>query len=531
MELKGSIISFVFICVFLSCKNDHNSSELKVFHYNQPNAITSLDPAFAKSQNNIWAVHHLYDGLVRLDTGLHVLPAIARDWQLSNDGKLYTFNIRNDVLFHKNECFENKNSRKVTASDFVYSFNRLISENVNSPGSWLFKDRVVAEEPFIAIDDSTFQIRLKEAFRPFLGILTMQYCSVLPQEAIEYHGNNFRMNPVGTGPFAFKKWIEDQALFLKKNEDYFLGPSTLDGVRTSFIADRKIAFLELLNGKIEFNSGLESSFINELLTKEGNLQEKMSEKIQFIKSPYLNTEYLGINMNLAEASDLQNKKLRQALNYAINRPLMLQALRNNVGHPADAGFIPRGLPSYNPQKVRGYNYDIDKAVELLKEAGFPSGKGLAPISITTNQDYVDLTTFIAKEWEKIGIQTDIKLMESAVLRQGMRNENIPLFRASWIADYPDGESFLCMFYSKNPAPPNYTRFSNEHFDRLYEQSIIENDELKRMELYWEMDNILIEEAPVIFLFYDETALFASNKISNFETNAINLLEAYPLKHQ
>jgi len=517
------------VIIFSACSQKGDTQNYKVFHYNQINPISSLDPAFSKSQNNIWATRHLFDGLVQLDEELNVIPAIAKDWSISEDGRSYLFNLRNDVYFHDNPCFNNM-ARRVVAEDFKFSLSRIIDSDVNSPGSWLFNGKIDDSDPFVVINDSTFQINLKDPFRPFLGILTMQYCSVVPHEAVRYYGKQFMSNPVGTGPFYFKKWIENQALFLLRNEKYYEGPSQLEGVRTSFITDRKIAFLELLNGNIEYTSGLESSFINELLKSDGSLQEDKEELINYKKSPFLNSEYLGINMDMSSESSLSNKKVRQALNYAIDRELMLEVLRNNVGQPATSGFIPVGLPSHGKGKVQGYNYNLTKARLLLAEAGYPDGKGIQPITIFTNQDYVDITTFVAKEWEKIGVPTDIELMESAVLRAGMRKASIPLFRASWIADYPDGESFLCMFYSKNPAPPNYTRFSNSRFDELYEAALKETEDEKRFELYWKMEEILVDEAPVIFLFYDETAVFTTKNISGLSKNALNLLEVKQLQH-
>lgn len=530
MRFYHSFITIIAASFFISCSKKQVNEGVKVFHYNQINPISSLDPAFAKSQNNIWATRHLFDGLVQLDEDLNVIPAVAESWDISEDGKSYTFTLRDDVYFHENICFGNIKTRRVVADDIAYSLSRIIDPAVNSPGSWLFNGKVDAADPFTVLNDTIFRINLTEPFRPFLGILTMQYCSIIPHEAISYYGNQFLSNPVGTGPFYFKKWIENQALFLLRNDRYFEGSSEIEGVRTSFITDRKIAFLELLKGNIEYSSGLESSFINELLNADGTLKEDKRDKINYQKSPFLNTEYLGINMEMAQSSSLKIKEVRQALNFAIDRDLMLQVLRNNVGKPAVAGFIPRGLPSHASGHVDGYSYDLNKARTLLAKAGFPNGKGMDPLTLFTNQDYIDITTYVAKEWEKIGVRTTIELMESAVLRAGMRKSSIPFFRASWIADYPDGESFLCMFYSKNPAPPNYTRFKNDDFDLLYEEAIRESDDKKRMELYWAMERILIEEAPVIFLFYDETAVFTTKNISGLSNNALNVLEVKQLKH-
>jgi peptide/nickel transport system substrate-binding protein len=539
MNKINQILYFFFLLLFSlsSCNDPLSDPSVKVFHYNQINPISSLDPAFAKSQNNIWAINHIFNGLVQMDDSLNIKPCIATNWELLDSGRTYRFELSSEVYFHDSEVFPEGKGRVVTANDVVYSFNRLIDPAVNSPGSWLFTGKLRAENPFIAVSDSIFEMHLSTPFRPMLGILTMQYCSVVPKEGVEFYATQWRSNPVGTGPFKFKRWIENQGLYLIKNANYFesfQGEKLpyLDGVRASFITDRKTALFELLADKLEFISGIESTVIDELLTQEGQIKESRKNEIQFIKSPYLNMEYLGINHELIdENSAFYYKEIRQALNYAIDRESMLKNLRNNVGKPANSGFIPRGLPSHDPEKVKGYHYDRDKALDLLSQAGFPNGKGLEPISIYTNNDYLDLTTFIARQWEELGLIVKIELMESATLREGMRKSTIPLFRASWIADYPDEESFFCMFYSSNPPPPNYTRFKNGKFDQLYKEAIIEIDEKKRIEIYQEMDRLLIEEAPVIFLFYDETALFATNRISGFSKNAINLLQVKHLKEK
>ncbi len=530
-----ALISLIFI---MACGGDTPEvpkAEKSVFRYNQINSITSLDPAFAKSQNNIWAVDHLYNGLVQLDEQLQIKPAIAESWTVSDDGLVYTFKLRTDVTFHNNAAFADGKGRVVTAEDFVYSFNRIISDEVASPGSWIFKGNVAEVEPFKTIDKNTFELRLQKPFRPILGILTMQYCSVVPKEAIEKYGKNFRSNPVGTGPFQFKNWLENQSLFLTKNENYFEKDGAyqlpyLDAVRVNFIGDRKTAYLELMNKKLDFMSGLESSYVNELLTIDGELQKDQQKDLQFLKSPFLNTEYLGINMQFGDGKHpLRDKQVRQALNYGFDRNKMLETLRNNVGKAADAGFVPRGLPSFDNQKVKGYSYQPDKSRSLLKEAGFPNGEGLPEITLHTNKDYQDLCTFIARQWEDIGVKVNIEVIESATLRQMMTKGQTQMFRGSWIADYPDAESFFTVFYGKNPAPPNYTRFANPDFNRLYEAALKENDDQKRYDLYHQMDQILIDYAPVIFLFYDETALFADKNISGLSKNAINLLSLKKVK--
>ncbi len=530
VNIKNWILIF-FSCLFLACGNDGpDKSHLKVFHYNQPNAVTSLDPAFARSQNNIWAIDHLYNALVQLDDTLNVRPCLAKTWDLSDDGLTYIFHLRDDVYFHDDEAFPDGKGRKLVAEDVVYSLKRILDKNVGSPGGWIFKGKIAEEMAFSAANDSTFVLRLKSPFRPMMGILTMQYCSVVPREAVEHYGKTFREHPVGTGPFQFKRWMENQALFLKKNDNYFEkenGTSLpkVDGIRLSFINDRKTAYLELMNGRIDFMSGLDASFVNELLTPDGELQYNLREQLQFLKSPYLNMEYLGMNMASDDPNNpLRIKEVRQALNYGIDRELMLRTMRNNVGKAANSGFTPRGLPSHDPEVVKGYTYDPDKANQLLADAGFPNGEGLPEIKLMTNKDYEDLCTFCARQWEDLGITVKVDILESGTLREMMSKGQANFFRASWIADYPDPETFVTMFYGKHPAPPNYTQFKNAALDELYEAALLENDDAKRKAMYQEMDRILIEEAPVVFLFYDETAVFARRSVEGLSRNAVNLLK-------
>jgi oligopeptide transport system substrate-binding protein len=500
----------------------------KSFRYNQQNPITSLDPAFARTQNNIWAVDCLFNSLVQLDDNLRVQPCIAHSWNIAPDGLTYSFFLRRDVLFHDDPAFPGGKGRLLVASDVVYSFQRLLDEHWPKPGSWIFKDRILADSGFVALNDSVFQLRLKSPFQPMLQILTMQYASIVPKEACIYYGRDFRRHPVGTGPFHFKIWAENQALVVVRNEKYFEKDSSgnrlpyLDAVKTSFITDRKTAFLEFKKGTFDYFFGLESSYINELLTPEGDLQPSLASKFIFLKNPYLNAEYLGIRLD-GGSTALQQKKIRQALNYGIDRAQMLRVLRNNVGKPAYSGFTPYGLPSFDRLKVPGYGYDPVRATQLLAEAGFPQGRNLPVITLLCNADYLDLCTYLTRQWEDLGFNIQVELTETALLRERMRNGQAPFFRASWIADYPDAESFLTCFYSKNTAPPNYTHFSNTEYDRLYEAALRTTDTDQRYELYQAMDRILVEEAPVVFLFYDETAQFASKQVEGLPRNAINLL--------
>jgi len=467
-----------------------------------------------------------------MDNSLHVKPSIAHKWGISKDGENYTFYLRDDVYFHDNEHFENGKGRKVIAQDFVYSLNRISDNKTASPGAWILNN--VQENGIIALNDTTLQIKLNTPFPAFLGLLTMQYCSVLPHEIVEYYGNDFRKNPVGTGPFMFKLWKENEKLVLVKNPNYFEIDEQgnrlpyLDAISITFINDKQSEFLEFLKGNIDFISGLNAANKDELITKSGKLNPKYSDKIKMINQPYLNTEYLGFMVDSSKSSDTENpvfnKKIRQAINYGFDRAKMMKFLRNNIGTPAINGFIPKGLPAFSDSIIY-YSYNPDKTRELLKEAGFPNGEGLKPITLTTTNDYLDLCEYIQQQLSQFGIVINIDVSTGATFREQVANSKLEFFRGSWIADYPDAENYMALFYSENKSPsgPNYTQYQNDIFDKLYINSLNEIDDSKRNLIYREIDKQIMNDAVVVPLYYDEVILFTNLTISGLESNPMNLL--------
>lgn len=530
------LFSLLFLLVLVSsCSKDNSLKDKKVFRYNESANISSLDPAFAKDQAMIWANLQLFNGLVQLDSALNIKPSIAKSWEISQDGLTYTFILRSDVLFHNHNLFNNK-KRKVIASDFVYSFNRIVDEKIASPGAWIFNSVVKKEGKFafLAKNDTTFQIILKDAFSPFLGLLTMPYASVVPKEIVEHYGQDFRKNPIGTGPFYFKMWKEGVKLVLLKNENYFEKDHQgnplpyLDAVNISFIIDKQSVFLEFVKGNIDFISGIDANYKDEVLTRKGELQEKYKNKINLITQPYLNTEYLGFLVDKTKSPNhnpLLNKKIRQAINYGFDRKKMIKYLRNNIGLAAENGIIPKGLAGFDTNNHCGYSYNPQKAKQLLNEAGYPNGKGLPPISLATTSTYLDLCKYIQQQLNLLGFDIKIDVTPPGALREQIAQSKTMWFRGSWIADYPDAENYLSLFYSPNfcPKGPNYTHFSNKSFDLLYEKAKKETTLQKRTELYKQMDKLIMEQAPIVVLYYDQVLRFTQKNINGLSSNPMNLL--------
>ncbi len=509
-----------------SCqKKQSNFTENQVFRYNEHSNITSLDPAFSRKQAEIWAVNQLFNGLVQLDDSLQVKPDIAKSWNYYNKGKTLDFILRDDVFFHKHVVFGNDSTRRVKAIDFEFSFNRLLDKNVASPGKWVLNN--VAS--FKAINDTIFRINLKQEFPPFLGLLTMKYCSVVPKEIVNYYGNDFRSNPIGTGPFYKKIWIENTKLVLRKNPLFFEEYNNeklpfLEAVAITFLPDKQSEYLQFIQGNLDMLSSIDASYKDDLLNEIGVLREKHQDDFMMQKSPYLNTEYLGFYTKISKEYPTSNILIRKAINYGFDRKKMITFLRNGIGIPAINGFVPKGLPSFNAMK--GYDYEPEKAKKLIEQYKLETGIENPEVILTTNAQYLDLCEFIQQEMSNLGLKMKVEVVPPSVLRQAKSKGELPMFRASWIADYPDAENYLALFYSKFKTPngSNYTHFSNSFFDKLYEQSISTVKNSKRHELYQKMDSIIIAEAPVVPLYYDEVTLFSQKNIKNLNVNPINLLK-------
>ena len=524
----GAVLLLISGCGAVSKKDK------KIFHYNEHSGISSLDPAFAKAQATMWPAHQLFNTLVEVDDSLRIVPSLAKSWDISEDRLSYIFHLRDDVFFHDDEAFENGKGRRLTAHDIVYSLGRIIDRNTASPGAWIFNGKVDPGDPFIAIDDTTFRLKLISPYNPILGILSMQYCSIVAKEAVEKYGNNFRRHPVGSGPFRFVAWEEGQALVLAKNDHYFEFDSLgnrlpyLDGIKISFYDSKATEFLMFRQGKLDFINDIDASFKDEILTKKGTLREDWENKVRLSVHPYLNVEYLGIlvdtNNVLVKNSPVAMKKVRQAINYGFDRRKMILYLRNSLGTPAESGFVPKGLPSFNEQSVKGYHYDPAKSRQLLAEAGFPNGKGLPVIKLLTIALYSDMGDFIAKQLGDIGIPVQVETVQKALLLDMTSNSRALFFRGSWIADYPDAENYLSVFYSRNPAPPNYTRYNNPKFDALFEKALVEENDSARYKLYQQADQLVLEDAPVVPLWYDKAIHLVNPDVKGFDPNALNLLE-------
>jgi peptide/nickel transport system substrate-binding protein len=521
------------------------ADERRVFRYNQPEALTSLDPAFTRNQANIWAVSQLYNGLLELDSTLQPAPALARRYSISPDGKTYTFWLRPRVRFQDNEVFADGKGRSVQAADFVYSFKRLLDAKTASPGGWIFRGKVledskgnISDTCFVAANDSTLRIHLKEPFIPFLSILTMPYAFVVPHEAVEKYGKDFREHPVGTGPFQFKLWDTGNVLLLHRNPSYWRRDAQdrplpyLDAVQISFIADRKTEFLTFLQGKLDFLSGIREGSRDLVMNTDGTVRADFKGRFTVQKAPYLNTEYLGFQLDstnltgeqAAQGRALRDRRVRQALNYALNKPELTAYVLNHVGLPGTSGFVPAALPSFSLTKVPGYTYQPQRARQLLASAGYGQGRPLR-LRLSTVAERKAVAEYLQKNWADVGVQVQIDINQAATQQELVDNGRAAFFSKSWLGDYPDAENYLSLFYSPNfsPGGPDKTHFKSAAYDALYNQARREQGAARRTALYQEMDRLIVTESPVISLYYDEVIRLTQNNVRGLTPNPMNQL--------
>jgi ABC-type transport system substrate-binding protein len=506
--------------MLISCKEEDSTRQKNILKFNSQTGITSLDPAYARTQENIRTVNQLFNGLLELDSNLNVVPSIAKSWSISKDAKTYTFIIRKGVLFHNDVIFKGI-ERTVIAQDFVYSLQRIIDPEVASDGAWIFNGIIADKIPFSAPNDSTFQIRLNKPYTPLLSMLTMAYCSVVPKQAVSHYGKNFGTHPVGTGVFRYANWASGIKLNLIKNSTYWGDTKTnIDAISISFIQSKQTELLEFTQGNLDLFTGLESSFKDEILTAEGLLKEKYDKGFKLIKTPFLNTEYLAFNMQ-DESSPVSNLNFRKAIHHCIDREAMIKYLRNGVGKPADGGFSPKGLPAYRMAKEN--YFDPILAREYLAKSGISQSK---PLILTTTSNYLDLCILVQKNCVEIGITVKIDVVPSSLLKQQKSAGDLTFFRSSWIADYPDGENYMACFYSPNKAPngPNYTRLNSKIFDTAYEELLSAADFSERNILFSSLEDELFAQQPFVLLFYDESIWIRSKKIDGIHINALNHLD-------
>jgi oligopeptide transport system substrate-binding protein len=463
--------------------------------YRRPlgNDPASLDPAKITDLYAVAVANQIFDGLVEFDAHLNVVPALAQSWSATRDRLIWTFKLREDVQF--------QNGREVIAEDVVYSLSRLLDPAVRSPRSW-FLDKVKGAAQFQAgttqvldgikaIDRYTVQITLSESFAPFISILGLPHTSIIPREEVERAGEDFAIKPVGTGPFRLAQWHRGQAIVLDANPHHFRGRAALD--RIQFVIFPGVAESNMIRA---FERGeLEESPIPPDRRKEfleGN-------RYTIIRKPTLSLRLVGFNLDRPPFHQLE---IRKAFNHAIDKVRLNQEIQGGRYVVAD-GILPPGMPGYDPE-MQAYDYNLEKARDLLGQAGHANGNNLPPVTLSTGAKSVEVRRefqIVQQSMAAIGMQIELKEFDDwPTFRQVLQQGDFESFRYLWYADYPDPDNFLYpLFHSQSQT--NYYRYRNPTVDKLLDDARRETDDLRRVKLYRKAEQIILNDAPAVMLLH------------------------------
>jgi oligopeptide transport system substrate-binding protein len=458
------------------------------------NNPATLDPAFATDIYSRTIIRQLFDGLVQFNAHLDPMPALADYWEASRDGLTWTFTLRQGVKFH--------NGREVTAEDFVYSFTRPLDSKKPGPLTELLS-RIQGADAFMhgkapsveglrAVDRYTLRLVLQEPLAPSIILLRLGDAAVVPREEVEKLGERFGQAPVGTGPFTFVRWEPNRDLVLEANAHYHEGRPFLDAAIYKLGGKFEEEFAEFLDGHLE-EAIVPSDRTDEVAT------DPKYRAYQFLRKPTLSLLYIGFNTQVKPYDD---KRVRQAFNYAVNREAIVQTITRMSSITA-TGALPPGMAGHDPD-VAGYPYDPAKAKRLLAEAGYPDGTGFPTVQLWSVSKAESTKAELAayqRYLTDLGLKVEVHLAPDwPVYRDMLERGALPMFRLSWYADIPDPHNFLWpVLHSRSPT--NRTFYRNPKVDQLLNDGSKALDEAQRVVLYREVERIVLEDAPWIAQHY------------------------------
>lgn len=514
----------------------------------QEERFVTLFPAHVEDAISSKIVSQIHDGLVKFSAkDLSISNAIADNWTLDESQTIYTFTLKDNVYFHDDACFEEGKGRKVVASDFKYAFEIMTSKET-SQNTHLFRDRVVGASEYLegkaseisgiqAIDDKTLQITILKPQSSFIYILALPNSAVIAHEAFDKYGNNMT---VGAGAFKYVEPTSPSVTSLVYNENYYLKDEDgnqlpyLDSVLFKYIPT-KLSELEIFRTKdISFLNGLPTSKIAEVVADNiANFKNKPPQTI-LIREPEMITQFYEFN---SQVPPFDNVKVRKALNYAVNRERLINNILNGQGTIGDKGITPniKSFADYNFNAIEGYKYNPELARELLKEAGYPNGEGFPPvrleINLGGNKHKLVATELQYQFLDVLGIHVEVEQVSFADKVEHSKYGKSEMFRSAWVADYPSPESFLSVFYGENvpstldePSNLNTMRYKNEMFDSLYIKGTQTSDKAERYEYFAEAEGIMMDESPIIILWYQENYTLYHSEVRNFYYNAMEYFD-------
>jgi oligopeptide transport system substrate-binding protein len=488
--MRGSIVLSLLL-VAVACGGGSDAPDRRTIVDSRDNYDPrSLDPALSTDVPTGRAAAYVFDGLTSFTPEARVEPALAERWDVNADGSHYTFHLRRGVTF--------SDGTPVTAQTVISSWQRALDPATKGGrgepllpirGAKAFAAGTAKSIAGLsAPNDSTLVVQLEAPLGIFPKLLAMPVAAVIPPT----RAGNFGERPVGTGPWRLVEWKHDDYLLFAKNEKYWGGAPKADSLRARIISEPSTAVAEFESGNVDV-----------LLIPAGETQDweaDASKRDLLMSVPALQLVYIGINVT---RGPLKDKRVRQAINLALDRDLVLKRLISGRGRLA-AGVIPPSLGGADTLRAP-YPFDAARAKQLLTEAGYPNGIDVE-LWVGSNPVYGRITETAQAYLTQAGIRTKIVQRESAAAREAARNGQTDMILKDWYADYPDAENFLYpLLHSDNKGVGgNVSFFQNAEFDRIVSAARREPNEATRDNLYRQADSLAFEEAPMVFLyFYNE----------------------------
>ena len=426
--------------------------------------LDSLDPHLAVSAGTEEVLFNIFEGLVKPDSDGNLVPAVASDYAISEDAKVYTFSLREGVNFH--------NGQAVTAEDVKYSIDRCADTSNGGPLVSAFS----IIESVNVLDDKTVEIRLTEGDTEFLAYLTV---AIIPKDYADQ-----ATNPVGTGPFKFESRTVEQNFVMVKNEDYWGEKAHLDKVEFKVVPDSDMLVTNLKGGSIDMVARLSASQAAEL-TEGFHIEEGTMNLVQAL---YLNNE----------AEPLNNEKVRQALSYAIDPDEIMMMIADGRGERVGSSMYPGLTKYFHEDLVNYYNKDVEKAKDLLKEAGYEDGFDLEITVCSTQQQHVATAQVIVEELKAVGINATIEAVEwNSWLEDVYNNHEYQATVVGFDASALTGRAMLERFTSENTK--NISNFKSDEYDEVFAKAVAAIDEQEKISLYKECQEILTEHAVNVYI--------------------------------
>ncbi len=464
-----------------------------------------LDPARETDGESFYATHQIFDTLVEFKTGTtEVVPALATSWDVAPDGLTYTFHLRKGIKFHDGTAFN--------ADAVVFSYMRQLDENNEyyKYGPWKYwgsMDMSNIISAITPIDDYTVEFKLLKVEAPFIANLAMDFAGIVSPTAYKADPEGFSSNPVGTGPFKFISWTKDSDIVLERNEDYW-EPVYLDRLILKVIPDATARWLALQKGEVD---------LIDFPAADDFPAMRENPDIQLIQQPGLNVGYLALN---TEKKPYDDKRVRQAMNYAINRDEIIDAVYGNAGQPAK-NPIPPTMWSYNDD-ITPYPYDVDTARDLLAEAGYSDGFETEiwamPVARPYNPDARKIAEIMQAQLAKINVEVEIISYEWGTYLDRTDNGEHQAAMLGWTGDNGDPDNFLFTLLSipaaEKPAM-NIAFWENEDFNNLVVEAKETADSAKRTSLYRQAQEIFHEEAPWVTIAHSIVTLPAKKTVRDF----------------